>query len=115
MSSNATISRVRERTAEPGPAMLLDALPHPVILIDANGHIAEANAAAETFFQASTPVLRRSPLAQFVPFGSPLLALIDHVRRKGAAVNEYRVDIGTPRIGAERVVDIYASPVHERP
>jgi two-component system nitrogen regulation sensor histidine kinase GlnL len=95
--------------------MLLDALPHPVILVDSDDHIAEANAAAETFFQASTSVLRRSPLAQFVPFGSPLLALIDQVRRKGAAVNEYRVDIGTPRIGNERVVDIYASPVPERP
>jgi len=109
------MQRLRDRADDSGSKMLLDALPHPVILVDSNGHIADANAAAETFFQASTPVLRRSPLAQFVPFGSPLLALIDHVRRKGAAVNEYRVDIGNPRIGGERVVDIYASPVHERP
>jgi two-component system nitrogen regulation sensor histidine kinase GlnL len=115
MSQNATASIARERSGESGPVMLLDALPHPVILVDSDDHIAEANAAAETFFQASTSVLRRNPLAQFVPFGSPLLALIDQVRRKGAAVNEYRVDIGTPRIGNERVVDIYASPMPERP
>ena len=43
-----------------------------------------------------------------MPFGSPLLALVDQVRERGAPVNEYRVDIGTPRIGGERIVDIYA-------
>jgi two-component system nitrogen regulation sensor histidine kinase GlnL len=115
MTQNAAAALPRERAGESGAIMLLDALPHPIILVDSDDHIAEANAAAETFFQASKSVLRRSPLAQFIPFGSPLLALIGQVRRKSAAVNEYRVDIGTPRIGNERVVDIYASPVLERP
>jgi two-component system nitrogen regulation sensor histidine kinase GlnL len=115
MTHNAAAALPRERAGESGAIMLLDALPHPIILVDSDDHIAEANAAAETFFQASKSVLRRSPLAQFIPFGSPLLALIGQVRRKSAAVNEYRVDIGTPRIGNERVVDIYASPVLERP
>ncbi len=99
-----------------GPAsMLLDALPHPIIMIDGAGHVAEANSAAQDFFQASIAVLRRQPLEHFVPFGSPLLALIEQVRTRGAAVNEYRVDVGTPRNGADRIVDIYASPVPERP
>jgi two-component system nitrogen regulation sensor histidine kinase GlnL len=95
---------------EPTAGALLDALPHPVLLIEDAGRIIEANTAAETFFQASTNTLRRHPLAYFVPFGSPLLALVEQVRERGAAVNEYRVDIGTPRIGGERVVDIYATP-----
>ena len=94
---------------------LLDALPHPVLLVDAEGTIAEANVAAETFFQASTNVLRRHPLSYFVPFGSPLLALVDQVRERMASVNEYRVDIGTPRNGGERIVDIYAAPSLEHP
>ena len=43
-----------------GPAsMLLDALPHPIIMIDGAGHVAEANSAAQDFFQASIAVLRR--------------------------------------------------------
>jgi two-component system nitrogen regulation sensor histidine kinase GlnL len=96
-------------------ALLLDALPHPVLLIEADGHVSEANGAAQDFFQVSTAMLRRQPLANFVPFGSPLLALIDQVRMRGSAVNEYRVDVGTPRNGAERVVDIYATPILERP
>lgn len=97
-------------SGEVGASVLLDALPHPVVLIAADGTIAQANSAAETFFKTSAPVLRRTQLDQHVPFGSPLLALIEQVRQRDSAVNEYRVDIGTPRIGGERVVDIYATP-----
>jgi two-component system nitrogen regulation sensor histidine kinase GlnL len=98
-----------------GPGALLDALPHPVILVGGDGHIIEANMAAQTFLQASTSFLRRSSLASIVPFGSPLLALIEQVRHRAAPVSEYRVDIGSPRLGGEKVVDIYAGPVQERP
>ena len=94
---------------------VLDALPHPVLLIDEGGGIVEANTAAQTFFQASTSVLRRHPLAYFVPFGSPLLALIEQVSERGAPVSEYRVDIGTPRNGGEHIVDIYATPSIDPP
>ena len=107
-----TLTRSR---GEAGVGALLDALPHPVLLVDGDGAIVQANSAAETFFQASTNVLRRHPLAYFVPFGSPLLPLVEQVRDRGAAVSEYRVDIGTPRNGGERVVDIYASPLLDRP
>ncbi|MCW5696565.1 MAG: nitrogen regulation protein NR(II) [Bauldia sp.] len=100
----------RDSAAAEGAAMLLDALPHPVVLVGGSDRITEANTAAETFFDASAAVLRRYPLARFVPFGSPLLALIEQVRERGAPVSEYRVDIGTPRTGGERIVDIYASP-----
>jgi two-component system nitrogen regulation sensor histidine kinase GlnL len=91
-------------------ATILDALPHPVVLIAPDGSIAQANSAAETFFRTSATVLRRSSIDSHVPFGSPLLALIEQVRSRDSAVSEYRVDIGTPRTGGERIVDIYASP-----
>ena len=84
---------------------VLDALPHPVIMVAADGRIANANAAAESFFDASLPLLRRHMLRDLVPFGSPLLALIEQVRGRGAAVNEYKVDLGTPRNPGERLVD----------
>jgi len=35
----------------------------------------------------------------FIPCGSPLLALIDQVRERLAPVNEYRVDLSSPRLG----------------
>ena len=94
---------------------ILDALPHPVIMVSADGRIANANAAAEAFFEASLPLLRRHRLRDLVPFGSPLLALIEQVRGRGAAVNEYKVDLGTPRNSTERLVDLYVAPLPERP
>jgi two-component system, NtrC family, nitrogen regulation sensor histidine kinase GlnL len=93
---------------------VLDALPHPVVMVSADGKIANANAAAEAFFEASLPLLRRHLLRDLVPFGSPLLALIDQVRTRGAAVNEYKVDLATPRNTGERLVDLYVAPLPER-
>jgi two-component system nitrogen regulation sensor histidine kinase GlnL len=98
-----------------GETSILNALPHPVILVAAEGHVRAANDAAQLFFQASANMLARHPLSHFVPFGSPLVSLVDQVRHSGSSVNEYRVDIGTPRIGGERIVDIYATPAAERP
>ena len=94
---------------------ILNALPHPVVSIAANGMIVDGNAAAEGFFQASISVLRRHMLKELVPFGSPLMALVDQVRERHAPVNEYKVDLGTPRNGNERIVDIYVAPLAERP
>jgi two-component system nitrogen regulation sensor histidine kinase GlnL len=94
---------------------VLNALPHPVIMVAADGKIANANVAAEAFFEVSLPLMRRHRLRDLVPFGSPLITLIDQVRSRGAAVNEYKVDLGTPRNPGERVVDLHVAPVPERP
>ncbi|MBV8752144.1 MAG: nitrogen regulation protein NR(II) [Hyphomicrobiales bacterium] len=95
--------------------IVLNALPHPVLMVDGDGKIADANVAAEAFFEVSMPLLRRHALRDLVPFGSPLLALIEQVRTRNAPVNEYRVDLSTPRNPGERVVDLHVAPVAERP
>ena len=94
---------------------VLNALPHPVIMVAPDGKIADANVAAEQFFEASISVLRRHFVRDLVPFGSPLLALIEQVRRRGAAVNEYKVDLATPRNPGERLVDLHVAPLPEYP
>jgi two-component system nitrogen regulation sensor histidine kinase GlnL len=94
---------------------VLNALPHPVITVTAEGKISDANVAAETFFEASLPLLQRYYLRDLVPFGSPLLALVDQVRARGAAVNEYKVDLGTPRNPHDRLVDLHVAPLPEEP
>ncbi len=103
---------VSTTTHSPADAVM-NALPHPVIMIAPDGRIADANVAAEQFFEASTLVLRRHMLRDLVPFGSPLLALIDQVRQRGAAVNEYKVDLATPRNPGERLVDLHVAPLPE--
>jgi two-component system, NtrC family, nitrogen regulation sensor histidine kinase GlnL len=92
---------------------MLHALPHPIIMVFPDSKIANANAAAEQFFEASVTVLRRLSLRDLVPFGSPLLTLVEHVRERGTAVNEYRVDLTTPRNPGAKLVDLYVAPLPE--
>lgn len=94
---------------------VLNAIQNPVILVDANGHIAFANWEAEAFFGASASHLARHRVSTFIPFGSPLLALIDQVRERRAPVNEYRVDLSSPRLGQDKLVDLYVAPVMSEP
>jgi two-component system nitrogen regulation sensor histidine kinase GlnL len=110
------IAEPRAASFLPGSAdAALNALPHPVLMVAPDGKIADANVAAEAFFEISVPLLRRHALGELVPFGSPLLSLIDQVRSRGAAVNEYKVDLSTPRNPGERIVDLHVAPVSERP
>jgi len=88
---------------------ILNVLPLPVIVIGDDDHVLEANMSAQSFFQMSLSVLRRHRLDEIVPFGSPLLALVQQVRTQGGSVSEYRVDIGTPRIGLDKIVDLFAT------
>lgn len=95
--------------------IVLNTIRRPVVMVDDGGYISFANADAEDFFRASAPILARNTLAQFIPFGSPLLALVEQVRERRVPVNEYRVDISSPRLGLEKVVDLYVAPVPEYP
>jgi two-component system nitrogen regulation sensor histidine kinase GlnL len=111
MSSVNAMHRVDAGAAE----AVLNSLPHPVIVVAPDGKIADANVAAENFFEASVQMLRRNALRDIVPFGSPLLALVEQVRHRGAAVNEYKVDLSTPRMPGERIVDLHVAPLLEQP
>jgi two-component system nitrogen regulation sensor histidine kinase GlnL len=93
----------------------VNALPLPVVVVAPDGKIIDANVAAENFFEVSVPLLKRHHLRELIPFGSPLLSLVDQVRDRGGAVNEYRVDLSTPRNPGEHIVDLYVAPLPERP
>jgi two-component system nitrogen regulation sensor histidine kinase GlnL len=94
---------------------VLNALPMPVLAIGPEGRILAANAAAETFFRMSAALLAGRTLGELVPFGSPILGLVEQAARDGLTMNEYRVDLGSPRLGGERVVDIHVAPAPDRP
>ncbi|MEP3438404.1 MAG: nitrogen regulation protein NR(II) [Hoeflea sp.] len=91
--------------------MVLNAIQHPVIMVDGESLVCFANWEAESFFAASASHLGRHKLDAFIPFGSPLLELIEQVRDRRAAVNEYRVDLSSPRLGNDKLVDLYVAPV----
>ncbi|TPI15123.1 nitrogen regulation protein NR(II) [Mesorhizobium sp. B4-1-3] len=95
--------------------IVLNTIRRPVIMVDSDGFITFANADAEDFFRSSANMLARNTLSKLVPFGSPLLTLVDQVRERRAPVNEYRVDVSSPRLGIEKMVDLYVAPVPEFP
>jgi two-component system nitrogen regulation sensor histidine kinase GlnL len=91
--------------------LIVNALPLPVLTIGQDHKIVHGNAAAEAFFEMSLRMMQRQKLSDFLPFGSPVMALVDDVRQRGSSVSEHRVDIGSPRMGAERIVDVFATPL----
>ena len=109
----ATLKQARQGELPDSTAML-DALPHPVLMVDRNRVIVHANLAAESFFRSSSAFLNRHVIDHFVPFGSAVLNLIEQARNQGSPINGYKIDISSPRIGTEKIVDLYASPIPER-
>ncbi len=97
-----------------GALQVLDALPHPIFTVDADGVVDSANPAAEAFFGTTLGTPRKQMLAGLLPIGSSLLALIAQIREQGGAINEYRVDLGLPRLGVERLVDIFVTPLMQQ-
>lgn len=94
---------------------ILQALPQPVLVCAEDGSTVFANYAAESFFQASMSILSRQKLADLIAFDSPILGLIESVLARQAPMTEYRVQIGAARMADERIADVYASPIPERP
>lgn len=94
---------------------ILQALPQPVLVCAEDGSTVFANYAAESFFQASMSILSRQKIADLIAFDSPILGLIESVLARQAPMTEYRVQIGAARMADERIADVYASPIPERP
>jgi two-component system nitrogen regulation sensor histidine kinase GlnL len=94
---------------------ILNVLPLPVLVVGPGDYLIDANPAAEDFFQTSRSMLRRNRLQDIMPFGSPVLALVEDAQKSGGSYNEYRVDVGTPRIGLDRIVDIFIAPAMDTP
>jgi two-component system, NtrC family, nitrogen regulation sensor histidine kinase GlnL len=88
--------------------LLLSALPHPILVLGEDDRVLYANAAAESFFSLSHGMLKRQTLPDIIAFSSPLAALVEQVRRTGATVNEYEVEVALPRNGMTRLVDVFA-------
>jgi two-component system, NtrC family, nitrogen regulation sensor histidine kinase GlnL len=74
-----------------------------------------ANSAAESFFSLSLGMLKRQTLPDIIAFASPLSALVEQVRGTGSTVNEYGIDVGLPRSGVHKLVDVFAGPMPDQP
>ncbi len=116
MSSHTPTSSSEHEDRPPYEAdatLILKSLPHPVLVIADDGVASYVNDAAEVFFGVGSTVLTRHPFSQFVPLCSPLLLLIEQARERSASFNEYGIDLGTPRNGDDRQVDVQVSCLGE--
>ena len=115
MMSNSVIATDRNTAVLPGAAAILDALPDAVLVVDADDRIRFVNSGAEDFFQASSATLVRCKLTDLVHSSSPLREAVVQVREAGGVVTKYAVNVGTPRTGGERSVDLQATSVSDNP
>jgi two-component system nitrogen regulation sensor histidine kinase GlnL len=101
--------------SKPVPSAILDALVHPVLVVDEDNNIVYANQSCEVFFKSSVGYICRQHVGYFLPFASPILSLIDQVRQYNASINEYKIDISSPRIGREKIIDVFGASHGELP
>ena len=96
-----------------GLGAVLDALPHPVLTVNASNVIGFVNSAAEVFLGGSASVLTGRDLRDLLPADSPLLRLTEQARAAGSSISDYDLLLEIPGLGA-RMVNIEVSPVAER-
>jgi two-component system nitrogen regulation sensor histidine kinase GlnL len=89
-------------------------MPTPIIVLDDQDRIIDANPAAETFLGVSLAVMRRYTFPSLMPARSPILSLVEDVRQRGIGVSGYDFDLGTPRTG-DRSADVFAVPAPDAP
>ncbi|MBM3481036.1 MAG: PAS domain-containing protein [Alphaproteobacteria bacterium] len=96
-------ARSRRAGSQPLPvdvAGVLSALPVAVIALDAADLIVLVNAAAESFLDASSPVLAGSSLRAHLSADSPIFSLVRQARDRRVSVSEDGISLEGPRIGA---------------
>ena len=100
--------------AEAAAGPILNALPMPVVAVDAAAAIVFVNSAAEQFFDASASHMTGRRLDEFIAADSPLIGLIRQVGATGVAVVEYEIAVEGPRL-RRRLVTVQVAPMSDRP
>ncbi|MBL1234520.1 MAG: PAS domain-containing protein, partial [Rhodobiaceae bacterium] len=100
------------KSTGPNAEVILNTIPHPVLVLNRDLRLIFSNDAAEQFFAVSSNVLKRNPLSDILSVNSPLVTLIEQVFSSGASVNEYDVELASPRFG-ERSVDVQVTLIDD--
>ncbi|MCQ8278662.1 ATP-binding protein [Acetobacteraceae bacterium KSS8] len=96
--------------ALPDGAVMMDSLPVPVVMLDAEHRIRFVNAAAEPFFGMSKPQLGHLTLQDLVPSDHPLFLLLDQVRSNGITIVEHDLILDGPRLH-RAAITVQGTPV----
>jgi two-component system nitrogen regulation sensor histidine kinase GlnL len=113
-AARAVIGRATERQRMPDAALILGALPVPVLLLDAENRFRFVNHAAEQFLGMSAGQLASLRLTDLVPSDNPLFLLIDQVRHGDATVSDHELTLDSPRLHKPGIA-VQGSPLPEEP
>ncbi len=105
---------LRERRRAPDMALLMSALPVPVVLLDPENRFRYVNHAAEQFLGISAAGLAQLRLRDLVPDDNPLFLLVDQVRKTDATVSDHDLSVDSPRLNKQGMT-VQGSPLPEEP
>ena len=91
--------------------VILDSMPQPVLAVGNDRRVRYANLSAQEFFGRSLASLQKKHIADMLPFGSPLVSLIEKCLDFGQHFNEYGLDLSGPHAGNDRMADIHVASV----
>jgi len=100
--------------AEIDAQLILNALPHAVVVVDDQDRVVEVNMGAEHFFECSAAVFRGQALSDHIAPDSPVFSLLHQARASGAGVTEEGVNLDGPRIRS-RLVSLEVAIIPESP
>jgi two-component system, NtrC family, nitrogen regulation sensor histidine kinase GlnL len=110
----------RREAARPQPprlpdcALLLSALPVPVVLLDEANRFRFVNHAAEQFLGISALQSRQLALSDLVPSDNPIFLLIDQVRLSDVTVADHDITLESPRLHKHGIT-VHGTPLPEEP
>ena len=93
--------------------LILDSMPQPVLAVGLKHQISYANFAAQEFFSASLSSLRKHTLETLMPFGSPVVNLVENCLANRLSFNEYGIDLSAPHTGPDSIVDLHVAPFED--
>lgn len=110
------MARCANKPARNGPDAdgILNALPDPILVVDAQDNLISMNQAGEQFFGSSETALAGTNLQDLIPQDSPALSLIRKARNSGSTMTVHGVQLSTPRIGSH-TLSVDAAPLVDRP
>lgn len=113
-AARAVIGRATERQRLPDAALILGALPLPVVLLDPENRFRFVNHAAEQFLGVSAAQLASLRLTDLVPADNPLYLLVDQVRHGDVTVSDHELTLDSPRL-RKAGITVQGSPLPEEP
>lgn len=93
---------------------VINAIGFPLLVIDAQNKVIEANNSAEEFFQSGRKILLERTIDDLFPLSSSIMNMIGKARSTSASVNDQGIELISDVLG-NRLINLHISPLAEYP